>query len=238
MEERLNIYQKLSQIRKPLEILQKDKNGYNYSYVSPVEIAAKTNGLMRRYGVSLVPEIEPQTLIVTPITYTKRKFSKTGDPIEEIINETLVQADMKFHWVNDENPEERITVPWVITGQQADASQALGSALTYGTRYFLLKYFNVATSDDDPDDIRSRQKEAEHFEEIEVAKSIAAEVDKKAHEILDKYPESEKDVVTIVKKFVKVNGKTSANYLACQDSEALAHALEDLTKYFNSKENK
>ena len=30
-------------------------------------------------------------------------------------------------------------------------AQSEGGALTYGTRYFLLKFFNVATSKDDPD---------------------------------------------------------------------------------------
>lgn len=44
-----------------------------------------------------------------------------------------------------------------MTGNQSDSSMAFGSALTYSERYFLLKYFHCATTEDDPDAIRTRQ---------------------------------------------------------------------------------
>src|SRR5690606_2934543 len=63
----------------------------------------------------------------------------------------IVTADMKYVWVNAENPEERIEIPWQTMGQQDDISKAFGSGLTYSERYFLLKFFGVPTDDDDPD---------------------------------------------------------------------------------------
>ena len=58
---------------------------------------------------------------------------------------------MLYVWVNAEKPDDRIEVPWQLFGQQDDPSKAFGSALTYSERYFLLKFFSIATDDDDPD---------------------------------------------------------------------------------------
>ena len=45
-EKRLTLYQKLAKIRKPVEVLSKNKTGYNYKYVSDDVILAKLTGLM------------------------------------------------------------------------------------------------------------------------------------------------------------------------------------------------
>lgn len=57
MSEELNIYQKLAKIRKPVEIVKKNRKGYGYTYVDEEEILSKITGLMGRYGVSLIPNI-------------------------------------------------------------------------------------------------------------------------------------------------------------------------------------
>ena len=41
MAEQMNIYQKLARIRKQVEVIQKNKSGYGYKYVSEDEILAK-----------------------------------------------------------------------------------------------------------------------------------------------------------------------------------------------------
>ncbi len=151
MSEQMNIYQKLAKIRKPVEIIQKNKSGYGYRYVTEDLILAKITSLMDKLGVSLVPNIVAGSTMVSPYSYAKTKAAKNGDVYQEQVNEILVKADMEWHWVNNENPEDRIIVPWTLVGQQRDASQAFGSGLSYSSRYFMLKYFNVATSDDDPD---------------------------------------------------------------------------------------
>ena len=45
MAEQMNIYQKLARIRKQVEVIQKHKRGYGYTYVSEDEILAKVSGL-------------------------------------------------------------------------------------------------------------------------------------------------------------------------------------------------
>ena len=75
-------------------------------------------------------------MVVRPINYTKKRVLKDGTIFEEPINEFIVTAELEMEWVNNENPEEKIVVPWGFVGHQSDASQALGSGLTYASRYF------------------------------------------------------------------------------------------------------
>ena len=58
MAEQMNIYQKLARIRKQVEVIQKNKSGYGYKYVSEDEILAKISVFMDKYGLSLIPNIK------------------------------------------------------------------------------------------------------------------------------------------------------------------------------------
>ena len=167
-EEKLNIYQKLAKIRKIVGVFQKNKSGYGYKYTTEDELLAKITAGMEKYGVSLIPMIKGGTGEVTPYQYVDKK----GKNAYEII----VNADMVFRWVNDENPDEHIDVDWLLVGQQSDAAQAMGAGLTYTNRYFLLKYFQISTVEDDPDKWRSKKKEAMDSEVNEELKHKAADI--------------------------------------------------------------
>lgn len=73
MAEQMNIYQKLARIRKQVEVIQKNKSGYGYKYVSEDEILAKISVFMDKYGLSLIPNIKQGSTIVSPYTYKKTK---------------------------------------------------------------------------------------------------------------------------------------------------------------------
>lgn len=227
--ENMNIFQKLAKIRKPVEVLQKNKSGYGYRYVTEDLILAKITGLMDKYGVSLVPNITQGSTVVTPYSYTKTKATKDGKIFEEKVNDILVKADMEWHWVNNENPADRIVVPWTLVGQQADASQAFGSGLSYSSRYFMLKYFNVATSDDDPDNWRSLQREAEETENREVSKAIVDQIHKMVSEHIANHEEDRQKIYDLTKKYAKDSkGKASVNYNLITDPVAAGKLLEEL----------
>lgn len=220
MAERMNIYQKLAKIRKQVEVVQKNKSGYGYKYVTDDELLAKITAGMDRYGVSLIPNIVPDTLEVQPYTYKKTKKEKQNGQFvtyEENVNEFITTSDMQYIWVNNENPEEKVVVNWSMVGQQSDASQCLGSGLTYSMRYFLLKYFNVATPDDDPDAWRSKQKAAEVAEDKAVAEQIIAVLDTEIKSFLADNPKKSNDVKALVSKYTK-NG----NYFAITESALAA----------------
>lgn len=238
MAEQLNIYQKLAKIRKPVEILQKNKSGYGYKYVTEDVILSKITGLMDKLGVSLIPSINAGTTVVTPYSYKKTKSTKNGDIYEEQVNEILVNCDMQWQWVNNENPEDKVVVPWSMVGQQSDASQAFGSGLSYASRYFMLKYFNVATSDDDPDNWRSAQKEAENAENKEIAGQIIEQVHNIVVDYLETNPDAKQEVATVVKKYARDRGKASANYYVIEDPVVASNLLQEITEKFSDKKEK
>ena len=75
-QEQLNIYQKLAKIRKQVEVIQKNKRGYGYTYVSEEEILAKITVFMDKYHLSLVPGIVGGTTKVEPYPYKKTKTTR------------------------------------------------------------------------------------------------------------------------------------------------------------------
>ena len=61
MAETLNLIQKLAKIRAISDVVAKEKRGYNYSYADITTILAKITAGMKKYGVSLIPQIVPGT---------------------------------------------------------------------------------------------------------------------------------------------------------------------------------
>lgn len=223
-EHKLNLYQKLAKIRKPVEVLSKNRTGYNYKYVSDDVILSKLTGLMDKYGVSLVPAVVPGTTSITPYSYTVVKLDKAKNKTETVNNDVLVKADLLYRWVDDETGES-IEVPWTLVGQQANVSQAFGSGMTYCRRYFLLHYFDVSTVEDDPDAWRSRQQKAELEETIS-----------RVHVLVTSYialnPGKRAEISEIIHKYAgDVNGKPNYNYNAITNAAAADKLLEELIDY-------
>ena len=236
--EQMSIYQKLAGIRKMVEVIRKNKSGYNYKYVSEDEILARVTAGMDKYHVLLYPGIVPNTAVITPYNYTKIKYAKNGDKMEESINEVLVNADMTFTWVNLDNPSDQLVVPWVIVGQQGDASQAVGSGLSYLHRYFMLKFFQIATPDDDPDNWRSKKMEAAEAEERQIVNGLVDEIDGMVSNYLSAITDEEqlKDARTkltaVVKKYVKdEKGKPSGNYRLITNVKAATDLMDAVKKF-------
>ena len=178
----MNIHQKILKIADAAGVLQKTKSGFNYKYVPEEEIQAKVTACMQKYGVMLYHSIVPGTLKVVPYTYEKYDSKIKGN---KTVNEFIVTADSIYTWVNVDDPTERIEVPWILVGQMEDASQSFGAAETYCNRYFLMKSLQLATSEADPDDYRSKQKEAENYEQIKEGKAAAEELGKEIQKVVD-----------------------------------------------------
>lgn len=228
-EQDLNIYQKLAKIRKQVEVIQRNKKGYGYTYVSEDEILAKISGFMDKYSLSLIPSVVHSSAVVSPYNTKKTKSTGKGDIYEENVNEVLVSADMIFTWVNNDNPEERVDVPWILVGHQSDGSQSFGSGLSYAMRYFLLKFFNIATPDDDPDKWRSKQKAAGAAEDKMIAEEIIKSFDETVKGFLADNPTKSEDVKKFVGKYVK-----GGNYFAITESVLASKLLSDFNSTFGA----
>lgn len=227
---KLNLVQKLAKIRAISDVVSKEKRGYNYSYADITTILANITAGMKKYGVSLIPSIVPGTSEVVQNVVVNTKFDKTGKAYDNTVTEMLVKADMVFKWVNDEDPNDTIEAPWFVTGSQTDPSQALGSGLTYCTRYFLCNYFQIAQSDSDVDTYRSKQKAAEASEEKAIAEGIIEQFDVILKQFLADNPTKTDEVKKFISKFAK-----NANYLAIKEPALASKLLEDFQNTYLTK---
>ena len=206
--------EKMMEIKKLVCIMKKDAEGHGYKYVTEENILLAINQKMMDLKIKLTPKFKPGTLTSVPITYTNNKGQEKTD--------ILVMSELEFVWKDIESDEEEV-IPWALLGQQADASQALGSGLTYANRYFLLKYFNIATSEDDPDKIRSEMQAEEERKKIN---AIQTKIKKAFEKAIEKYQvkdEIYKRLGTNVDQFVK-------DYNNSEKQEILPEQLELLLK--------
>ncbi|PFZ02320.1 recombinase [Bacillus wiedmannii] len=137
----MNLWQKLVEIRKDIDVFSKDGKSYGYSYVTGSQVLHKIKQKMDELGVILSPRMGSHKNWVHEYKNGKGKDVK----------DFVIESEGSYVWINSDKPEEREEVPWKFFGQQDDASKAFGSALTYSERYFLLKFFGVPTDEDDAD---------------------------------------------------------------------------------------
>lgn len=230
MAETLNLYQKLAKIRALSDVVRKEKSGYGYKYADITTILANVTAGMKKHGVSLIPSIVPGTTDVSQNVVTNTKFDKQGNQKTTTTTEMLVKAEMTFTWVNDENPDEKITVPWVTIGAHSDPSMSFGSSLSYCTRYFLTNYFQIAQADNDVDTYRSKQKAAEASEDRQIAESIIAKFDSEIKSFLADNADKKDELAKFVKRFVK-----DGNYFNIKEPSLAAKLLKDFETTFISE---
>lgn len=229
-ETSMNLIQKLAKIREMSDVVAKSKKGFNYRYADITDILAKITSGMKKYGVTLIPSIVPGTARVSQIVSVNTKVDKTGKPYDNTTTEMLVTADMVFKWINNDNLDDTIEVPWVLTGQQGDPSQALGSGLTYNTRQFLTSYFQIAQSDTDVDAYRSKQKEAAASEDKAVAEAIITEFDKMCKTFLADNQDKGDEIKKFIGKYVK-----GSNYFNITEPTLAAKLLEDFKNTYKGE---
>ena len=134
----MEIYKKLLTIQKRINGLGKDKSTYNYKYVTGDKLLGEIKPMMNDLGLLLKQE-------VLSIENTRQDYSTAKGNKSEILSKVM----MKFTWIDTETGEKDENL-FGANGQN-DWEKGLGSALTYAERYFLLKYFHIATDEDDID---------------------------------------------------------------------------------------
>lgn len=141
MSEELNLYQKIADVKANIDGFTKDTKGYNYSYVSGSQILHRIRSKMVEHNLLLVPSTSNERW--TTHSYKNKKGYEVID--------FVVEMDLNYKWINADKPEEQLDISYHAFGQQSDISQAHGTALTYAERYFLMKFFNIPTDEDDAD---------------------------------------------------------------------------------------
>lgn len=137
-----SLYQKLVTLQKTVRGLAPNAQGGSssagYRYVSGSKVLEIVRPKMDELGLLLVPQVDS-------IENERMDYQVKSGPKSEILTKVM----MTFTWVDSESGET-LPVRFGANGQNG-WDKGLGSALTYAERYFLLKFFHIATDEDDVD---------------------------------------------------------------------------------------
>ena len=111
-----------------------------YPYVSGGKLLSVIRPIMDEVGLILLQE-------VVDIDNQRQDYSTKNGPKTSM----FTSVRMKFTWVDAETGE-KVEELFCANGMN-DWDKGLGSALTYGERYFLMKTFHISTNEDDVDAI-------------------------------------------------------------------------------------
>jgi hypothetical protein len=147
----MNLYQKLHKIQSQVLGLGKDKDGQNYKYVTGTKVLDHLKPLMNDLGIILKQEV------ISIENVRQDYIIGFGTPKQREKSEILSKVMMKFTWIDVESGHKDENL-FGANGQN-DWDKGVGSALTYAERYFLLKYFHIATDEDDIDNPERKEEE-------------------------------------------------------------------------------
>lgn len=142
----MSIYKKLLIIQQKIVGLGKDKSTHNYKYVTGDKVFEHIKPFMNELGLILKQEI-------LSIENTRQDYQTKNGSKSEILSKVM----MRFTWIDTETGEKDENL-FGANGQN-DWEKGLGSALTYGERYFILKYFHISTDEDDVDNDKRKTSE-------------------------------------------------------------------------------
>jgi hypothetical protein len=157
------IYRKLAEIQAAVKGLTKDKEAFNYEYVTGDKVLNAIRPMMDERKLLLMPSVRKvETQVV--------QYDAWDRNAKGIITKTeilyVVTMDMK--WVDAEDGETLVET-WAGSGMNA-FDKGYGAALTYGERYYLLKTFHIATDRDDVDAVSTTR-------DADLEKGYAAQVE-------------------------------------------------------------
>jgi hypothetical protein len=185
----MNLYQKLVEIQKTVRGLGKDANAQTYQYVSGAKVLDRIRPKMDELGVLLVQQVDE--IENDRIDYAVRTGSKS---------ELLSKVTMTFTWIDAESGE-KLPVKFGANGMN-NWDKGLGSALTYAERYFLLKFFHIATDEDDVDALPPRGNEEPLPQKAAKEKEIFDPSHPKWQEALEKMASGVGSIAALQKKYI------------------------------------
>jgi len=143
----MSIYKKLHKIQASIIALKKNATGHGYQYLNGEKLLDHIKPLMNEHQLLLKQE-------VLSIDNERQDYTlNSGKNKSEILSKVM----MRFTWIDAETGEKDESL-FGANGQN-DWDKGVGSALTYGERYFLLKYFHISTDEDDVDNPMRKKEE-------------------------------------------------------------------------------
>ena len=148
----LNLYQRINEVRKSIDYIQKDKNvsagaGGSYKAVTHDAVTGMVRDHMVKHGIVCVP------FLVNSLMNPKEVNANM-----ETAKQARYEATYDFTFVNIDDPNDKLTIR-VESHAMDNADKACGKALSYAKKYAILKLFEIETGEDE----ESRYQEKEEF---------------------------------------------------------------------------
>lgn len=135
-KQKMNLHQKIVVVRKEVLYLQKEAQGYKYSYATEGAIFDKIRPAMDKLNVLLEIELP-----------------------EIIFDGNFVRAKVIFTWVDADCPTDKIEKTMIMIEAIKDFDiKKCGGILTYAMKYFLFKFLTIETGND-PDEVQGLSEE-------------------------------------------------------------------------------
>lgn len=132
-----NIYQRINDVRKSFGYVQKDKSvstgGGSYKAVTHDSVTGQIRQHLVEHGVVIVPSVIEHTFHPKETPESKQR---------------LFEAIYDVAFVNCDNPEDRIVIRAVAHALD-NGDKAPGKAMSYATKYAILKVFSLETGEDE-----------------------------------------------------------------------------------------
>lgn len=139
-----SLVNKLIKLRKSVPYIKKEQKQYiKFSVVSSETVLTEFNTHMNNLNIYLKTEVIDKKI--------ERIQIGTNEKTKKAIFSYLVNLDMKYTWVNGDDPTEREEVLFAAIADDENSSYAYGQALTYAEKTFFMKEFNIPADDVDPD---------------------------------------------------------------------------------------
>lgn len=150
-EKTLNLYQRINEIRKKVDYIQKDKKvsaGTSGSYQAVTHDAV--TGILREHMITF-------GVVCIPLLVSSKANDRVGDS-----KQFRYDATYSFDFVNCDVPQEKLTI--VIEAHAMDnADKAPGKALSYAKKYAVLKLFEIETGEDDESRYQTSEIDVEFY---------------------------------------------------------------------------
>lgn len=139
----LNIYQRINEVRKKVEYLRKEKSAGNYKVVTHDQVTAELRQYLIEFGIVIVPSF------VSSHTHKESKY----------------EAIYCFEFVNIDKPDDKAVI--VMEAHSIDKQdKAPGKAISYATKYAMLKMFSIETGENEESVIGNRISSENALQEL------------------------------------------------------------------------
>lgn len=152
MDNKLNLMQRINEVRKSIDYIQKDKSvsagaGGSYKAVTHDQVTAMVRDHMVKHGI-----------VSYPVLVSSQSLPKEVDANMVTAKQFRYEATYDFHFVNIDDSKDEIVIR-IESHAMDNGDKAPGKALSYAKKYAILKLFEIETGEDD----ESRYQEKEQF---------------------------------------------------------------------------